>query len=181
MVGFPWSLYFFGVMRNNLHKQPLEMFCKKIVLKNSAKSTGKHLCLCLFFNKVASLRSTTLRKKRLWHWCFPVNFAKFLRSSFVQNTSDRLLPWTTASETSNTKRRSKVQEKNMSCKRALSFDQWKNFSKTYKPMRVWLWLVYKFTKNCQTYRLFSELIQTKKRYPTSLDKIRILTRKLPVI
>ena len=40
-------------------------------------------------------------------------------------------------------------------------------------MRVWLWLVYKFTKNCQIYWLFSEFIQTKKRYPTSLDKIHI--------
>ena len=26
-------------------------------------------------------------KKRLWHRCFPVNFAKFLRTSFSQNTS----------------------------------------------------------------------------------------------
>ena len=58
---------------------------------------------------------------------FPVNFAKFLRTHFVQNTS--LLLWTTASETSNTKnlglikRRSKVQEKIMSCERALNFDQ----------------------------------------------------------
>ena len=97
------------------------------------------------------------------------------------------LHWTTASETSNTKylelikRRSKVQEKNMSCERALNFDQWKTFSENYKPMIVWLWLVYKFTENCQIYRLFSEFIQTKKRYPTSLDKIRILTRKLLVI
>ena len=29
-------------------------------------------------------------KKRLWHRCFPVNFAKFLRSSFSQNTYGRL-------------------------------------------------------------------------------------------
>ena len=96
------------------------------------------------------------------------------------------LHWTTASETSNTKylelikRRSKVQEKNMSCERALNFDQWKTFSENYKPMRVWLWFVYKFTENCQIYRLFSEFIQTKKRYPTSFDKIRILNRKLLV-
>ena len=44
-------------------------------------------------------------------------------------------------------------------------------------MRVWLWLVYKFTENCPIYWLFSRFIQTKKRYPTSLYKIRILTRK----
>ena len=30
-------------------------------------------------------------KKRLWHRCFPVNFARFLRTPFLQNTSGRLL------------------------------------------------------------------------------------------
>ena len=30
-------------------------------------------------------------KKRLWHECFTVNFAKFLRTPFLQNTSGRLL------------------------------------------------------------------------------------------
>ena len=133
------------------------------------------------------LRSATLLKKRLWHRCFPVSFARFLRIPVVQNTSGRLLLWKTASKTSNAKhlelikRRSKVQENNLSCKRALNFDLWKIFSENCKPMRVWLWLVYKFTKNCLIVRLFSKFIQTKKRYPTSLDKIRILTRKLPVI
>ena len=34
----------------------------------------------------------SLLKKRLWHRCFPVNFAKFLRTPFLQNTSRRLLP-----------------------------------------------------------------------------------------
>ena len=27
-------------------------------------------------------RHATLLKKRLWPWCFPVNFAKFLRTTF---------------------------------------------------------------------------------------------------
>ena len=48
--------------------------------------TGKHLCQSLFFNKVAALLI-----KRLWHRCFPVNFAKFLRTPFLQNTSGQLL------------------------------------------------------------------------------------------
>ena len=30
-------------------------------------------------------------KMRLWHWYFPVNFAKFLRKPFLQNTFGRLL------------------------------------------------------------------------------------------
>ena len=44
-------------------KQPPEVFCKK---------------------------RCSLLKKSLWHRCFPVNFAKFLRIHFLQNTSGRL-------------------------------------------------------------------------------------------
>ena len=33
----------------------------------------------------------TLLKRRLWHRCFPVNFMKFLRTPFLQNTTGRLL------------------------------------------------------------------------------------------
>ena len=46
-----------------------EMFCEKGVLINFPKLTGKHL----------RLRPATLLKERLWHKCFPVTFAKFLR------------------------------------------------------------------------------------------------------
>ena len=35
-----------------MQKQPPELFCKKGVLRNFAKFTGKHLCQKLFFNKV---------------------------------------------------------------------------------------------------------------------------------
>ena len=38
---------------SNIQKQPPEEFYKKSVLWNFTKSTGKHLCLILFFNKVA--------------------------------------------------------------------------------------------------------------------------------
>ena len=64
---------------------------KKGVLRSFIKFTGKYLCQSLFFNKVAGLRAVTLLKKRLWHRCFPVNSAKFLRTTFLQNTSGRLL------------------------------------------------------------------------------------------
>ena len=59
------------------------VFCKKGVLKNFAKFTGKHLCQSLFFNKVSGLRPETLLKERLWRRCFPMNFAKFLRTPFL--------------------------------------------------------------------------------------------------
>ena len=54
----------------------------KGVLRNFEKFTGKP-CARVFFTKPA-----TLLKKRLWHMYFPVNFAKFLRTPFLQNTSD---------------------------------------------------------------------------------------------
>ena len=57
------------------------------VLRNFEKFTGKHVCQDLFFNKAASLCPTTLLKNILWHRCFPLNFAKFLRTLFLQNTS----------------------------------------------------------------------------------------------
>ena len=40
-----------------------KVFCKKGVLRNFTKFTGKHLCQSLFFNKVAGLRTATLFKK----------------------------------------------------------------------------------------------------------------------
>ena len=63
----------------------------KGVLRNQTKFTGKHLCQSLFSSKVTGLRSATLLNKRLWHKCFPVNFAKLLRTPFLQSTSGRLL------------------------------------------------------------------------------------------
>ena len=68
---------------------------KTPVPRNFAKFTGKHLrqsllfnkvaglCQNLFCNKVAGLRPATLLKKRLWHRCFLVNFAKILRILFL--------------------------------------------------------------------------------------------------
>ena len=65
--------------------------------------------------------------------------------------------------------------------RALTFDQWKAFSENYKPIRVWLWLVYQRIDNFCRLQLFSKLVPTQKRYPISLDKMRILTWKLLAI
>ena len=53
------------IIRSNLSKTSAqinyrssrpELFCKKGVLRNFPKFTGKHLCQRLFFNKVAGLR-----------------------------------------------------------------------------------------------------------------------------
>ena len=56
---------------------------KKVVLQNFVKFIGKYLCQSLFCDKVAGLRPATFLKKRLWNRCFPVNFAKILRTLFL--------------------------------------------------------------------------------------------------
>ena len=53
---------------------------RKVVLRNFTKVTGKHLCQGLFLNKEIMAQVN-----------FPVNSVKFLRTSFSQNTSWRLL------------------------------------------------------------------------------------------
>ena len=45
---------------------------KKDVLKNFENFTAKHLCQSLIFDKVG-----------LWHRCFPVKLAKFLRTASI--------------------------------------------------------------------------------------------------
>ena len=58
-------------------------------LKNFVNSTGKHLCCSLFLIKLqTSYNSIT---KRLQHWCFPVKFAKFLRTLFFREEFQLLL------------------------------------------------------------------------------------------
>ena len=54
---------------------------RKGALRNFAKFTGKHLYQ----------RPETLLKNRPWHRYFPMNFTKFLRTPFLQNTSGQLL------------------------------------------------------------------------------------------
>ena len=60
-----------------------EVFCTKSVLKNFGKIHRTIPVPESFFNKVADFRRATLSKKRLWHRCFPVNFAKFLKTPFL--------------------------------------------------------------------------------------------------
>ena len=52
----------------------------KGALKSFTKFTGKYLCQSPFFNVA------TLIKKRFWQRCSPVNFVKFLRPPFLQDT-----------------------------------------------------------------------------------------------
>ena len=71
-------IYIYGWKQHQLAKfrssRP-ELFCKKSVLRNFAKSTGKHLCQSLLFNK------ETLAQ------VFPVKFTNFWEHLLLQNTS----------------------------------------------------------------------------------------------
>ena len=67
-------------------KQPPEVLYKKVVLKNFEIFTGKH-----FFNKAASMNPFNYIKKRLQHRYFPANIDKFLRTSNLKNTCERLI------------------------------------------------------------------------------------------
>ena len=59
---------------------------RKDVHRNFAKFTGKNT-----YVRVSLCQACNFIKKRLWHRCFTVNFAKCLRTPFLQNTSGQLL------------------------------------------------------------------------------------------
>ena len=63
---------------------------KKVVLKNFIIFTGKPLCRSHFLIKFLAYMSVTLLKKTPTQ-VFPVNIAKYLRTTFLENTSGRLL------------------------------------------------------------------------------------------
>ena len=52
---------------------------KKGVLKEISQNAQGNICTRVSF-----------LKKRLWHRCLPMNFVKFLRTPFLQNTTGRL-------------------------------------------------------------------------------------------
>ena len=57
---------------------------KEGVYRNFTKFTWKHLCQSLSFQR---LKAAALLKRKHWHRCFPVSFAKLLRTLFLQNPS----------------------------------------------------------------------------------------------
>ena len=64
---------------------------EKVLLEISQNSQENTWARVSFLLKFAGLRRATLLKLRLWHRRFPVNFVKFLRTPFLQNTSRRLV------------------------------------------------------------------------------------------
>ena len=66
----------FNMLFRDVRSSSPEVFCKK-VRKKSLENTCASACNFI--------------KKETLNRCFPVNFAKFLRTTFLQNTSERLL------------------------------------------------------------------------------------------
>ena len=66
-------------------------FFKKGVMRNFAEFTRKHMCQNLFFDKVKIRRSATSLKACFQRKCFLVKSARFVGTSFLQNTTRRLL------------------------------------------------------------------------------------------
>ena len=59
---------------------------KKGVLRYFTKFLGKHMSKACLMPKACNFI-----KKRLWRRCFPVNLAKFLRTTFLQNNPGGML------------------------------------------------------------------------------------------
>ena len=66
-----------------LQKQPPEVFCKKGVLRNFAKFTGKHLCQSLFFSRP---QPCNFIKKGAVAQVFSCEFCEISRSTFFYRT-----------------------------------------------------------------------------------------------
>ena len=64
---------------------------KKAAPENFTKFTGKHMCQSLFFNKVAGFPVNIAKFLRTSILKNIANFGKLSRTSFLQNTSVRLL------------------------------------------------------------------------------------------
>ena len=85
-----WALHWLK-QRCSMWSKSEYLYMRRGFLKKTLVRTAEHFssgCFCLWISEAAP---ATLLKKRLWHRCFPVNFAKFRRTSFSQNTSGWLV------------------------------------------------------------------------------------------
>ena len=57
----------------------------KMVLLNISQNSQQNTCVIVFFffSKKLQAQACKFNNKRLWLWYFPVNFAKFFRTSFL--------------------------------------------------------------------------------------------------
>ena len=79
-----WLLYLSIDFRNRDARR-CSLFLK--ILQNIQENTSARSSYLIKLLKIPA----TLLKKRVRHRCFPINFAKFLRTAFLQSTSEQLL------------------------------------------------------------------------------------------
>ena len=84
-----WPIYQKVILKISIvydkNTEAIAQWCsmKKMSLKISQNFTGKHQSQSLLFNKVTGRPIYNFIKKRLWHRCVHVNFAKFIRTPFL--------------------------------------------------------------------------------------------------
>ena len=89
------QLFYQIVAQNLLQSDTIESshpkdYHKKDIFKCFTKFTWIHLCRSLFLVALQAFRSRLIIE-RLWHWCFTVNFVKFLRTSILHSSFVGLL------------------------------------------------------------------------------------------
>ena len=80
--------YYRNQLKNSQQKQPLADVPQNRCSQKFLKIHRKALCWSQFLIK---LQACNFIKQRLQHRCLPVNFAKLLKTSFSQNSSEPLL------------------------------------------------------------------------------------------
>ena len=89
------SQFFLRQNENLVFPQGKRSYKFQIIHWKTRESKSVKLQASIFFaktiNSLEQVQVATLFKKRLWNKCFPVNFAKFLRTSFLLNIYGQLL------------------------------------------------------------------------------------------
>ena len=83
-VSFSWcNIRYFGSLKVAIRKQGNWCYYQSLAKGNA----NFNLKSCY---RRSHQRPATFLKKWLWYRCFPVNFVKFLKTTFLQNTSEQL-------------------------------------------------------------------------------------------
>ena len=92
---FCWNTTFIYTLERAQEAATGDVLQEKACLEISQNSQGRTCARASFLIKLRLktcnfIRPAVLLKKKLWHRCFLVNFAKFLRTLFLQKTRRRL-------------------------------------------------------------------------------------------
>ena len=119
-----WLLYLSTDFRNRDARRCL-LFIK--ILQDIQENTSAGSSYLIKLLKIPA----TLLKKRVRHRCFPINFAKFLRTAFLQSTSEQLLL-----EFYALKLKSKIKKGNFSRNEYWTLGQLENSEKLTKLQKI---------------------------------------------